>query len=75
MAEPTNVLTAQQIADLLGVTSETVRSWVRNNRLQGGWLYGSRKLGYRIARAELARFLRDTHQADLADRVERGEAP
>lgn len=73
--EDPDALTTEQVASVLGVTTEAVRAWIRRGRLQGGWLYGSRKLGYRIARVELVRFLRDNNQPVLADRVETGELP
>jgi len=75
MAEPIDPLTAAQVAEILGVTSETVRAWIRSGRLQGGWLYGSRKMGHRIKRGDLVIFLRGTGQPDIADRVERGDVP
>lgn len=55
MAEAEELLTAQDVADRLRVTVETVRRWLRDGDLVGVQL-GDRA-GYRIRRSELERFL------------------
>jgi excisionase family DNA binding protein len=53
-------LTVQEVADLLRVTEETVRRWIRANELPVLDLGGPRA-GYRIRREDLDRFIADRY--------------
>jgi len=48
-------LTAEQAAQIIGVSSESIRRYLRSGELQGYLL--ARKLGWRTTRTDLARFL------------------
>ena len=50
------LLTAQDVAERLKITPETVRRWLRTGKLHGA-LPGGDKMGYRIAEGEVARLL------------------
>jgi excisionase family DNA binding protein len=53
----TPYLTVEDVAKELAVAPETVRRWIRNGELNALNLGGP--AGYRIARAELDRFIRE----------------
>jgi excisionase family DNA binding protein len=53
-------LSVAEVADHLQVNEETVRRWVRSGALPVLNL-GGRRAGYRIRRAELARFIEARH--------------
>jgi excisionase family DNA binding protein len=55
-AEQDSLLTVAQVAERLQATPDTVRRWLRDGRLQGIRLGGTR-LGYRVAESELQRFV------------------
>ena len=48
----------KEIADLLGTNPETVRRWIRNNKLHA--VQESRKVGNTVTEAELNKFLKKT---------------
>ncbi len=50
-----NLLTVQQVADMLQVHPETVRRWLRDGELDGTPLGG--KSGWRIRRSRVEAFL------------------
>lgn len=50
-------LTTQEVADLLKVNPETVKRWLRSGEMRGSLL--SDRAGWRIARDEVQRFMRD----------------
>jgi excisionase family DNA binding protein len=50
------LLTVEEVARIVRVNPETVRRWLRDGLLRGV-RPGSRRLGYRIRRSELQRFL------------------
>jgi excisionase family DNA binding protein len=52
------LLTVAEIAERLRTHPETVRRWMREGKLRGVRL-GGPKLGWRVAEAELERFLAD----------------
>lgn len=49
-------LTVVEVAGVAKVSQETVRRWLRSNRLPGR-LIGGTRAGYRIKRSDLLRFL------------------
>ncbi len=53
-------LTVERVAQLLDVTEETVRRWIRAGDLSVLDL-GGRKAGYRIRRSDLDRFIQDRY--------------
>jgi excisionase family DNA binding protein len=52
------LLTVPEVAQRLRVHPESVRRWLRQGRLRGGRLGGT-KLGYRVPEREVERFIRD----------------
>jgi excisionase family DNA binding protein len=60
-------LTTAEVAQLLRVNPETVKRWLRSGEMRGSLL--SDRAGWRIARAEVGRFMRDRENVD-----ERGKA-
>ena len=54
----TNWLTVRDVAQLLHVKEDTVRRWIRQERLTATFFGG--RTGYRIRRADLQKFLRDS---------------
>ena len=52
----TEMLTVAEVAARLRVPPATVRRWLREGRLRGAMLGGT-KLGYRIARRDLDNFI------------------
>jgi excisionase family DNA binding protein len=58
MAGGGRLLTVAEVAERLRTHPETVRRWMRDGRLRGIRL-GGPKLGWRVAEAELERFLAD----------------
>jgi len=50
--------TVKQIADILGTNPETVRRWIRDNKLKA--VQASRKSGNVVAESELERFIHST---------------
>jgi excisionase family DNA binding protein len=52
------LLTVAEVAERLRTHPETVRRWMREGKLRGVRL-GGPKLGWRVAEAELERFLAD----------------
>jgi excisionase family DNA binding protein len=54
--EDVELLTIAEVARRVRVHPETVRRWIRSGRLRGV-LPGGDRAGYRIARADLERFL------------------
>lgn len=60
---PENLLTVDAIASRLGVHVVTVRRWIRSGQLRPAvGAAGGR--GYRVAEAEVARFMRATTERD-----------
>jgi excisionase family DNA binding protein len=55
-AQPAEWLTVEQVAEQLQINPETVRVWIRKGELPVLDL-GSRRMGYRILREELDRFI------------------
>jgi excisionase family DNA binding protein len=51
-------VTAQQVADKLGVSIETVRNWLKSGRLRG-FMPGGTKSGWRIRESEVERFVKE----------------
>ncbi len=56
------LLTVEQVAAQVQVQPETVRRWLREGRLKGVRLGGT-KLGYRISEADLEQFIRQGYTA------------
>ena len=54
--EDDRLLTVQEVAERLRINPETVRRWLRQEKLHGVLMGGDRG-GYRIAESELRRFL------------------
>ncbi|MGI8826678.1 MAG: helix-turn-helix domain-containing protein [Chloroflexota bacterium] len=52
-----DLLTVADVAALLRVTDETVRTWLRTNQLHGYNLGG--RTGWRVPTSEIPRFLRE----------------
>jgi excisionase family DNA binding protein len=50
------LLTVREVAERLRSSPETVRRWLRQGKLRG-FRPGGTKLGYRVAEAELERFI------------------
>ena len=50
------MLTVREVAERLRVPEQTVRRWLRDGRLRGARLGGT-KLGYRIAESDVETFL------------------
>lgn len=48
--------TVEQVAEVLKVNPETVRRWIRGGHLPAETL-GSRRVGFRVARADLDAFI------------------
>ena len=62
--EGERLLTVPEVAERLRVNPETVRVWLRQGRLKGSRLGGT-KAGYRIPESELARLMRgETEQSE-----------
>lgn len=61
---PAELLTVEAVADYLGVHAETVRRWIRSGRLPA--LMGDPGIGYRVDRAELARFMARSSRQPVA---------
>ncbi len=59
------LLTVPEVADRLRTTRETVRRWLRQGRLQGRRLGGTRR-GYRIRAGEVERFLAPSREGSAA---------
>jgi excisionase family DNA binding protein len=57
------LLTVREVAERLRSSPETVRRWLRQGKLRGFRLGGT-KLGYRVTESELDRFL-----AEFADQI------
>jgi len=56
MTEAPQWLTVQQVADELQANADLVRRWIRDGKLPA-ILLGSKRSGYRVARADLDTFL------------------
>ena len=56
------MLTVAEVAARLRVPPATVRRWLREGRLRGA-LLGGTKLGYRIAESDLERFIQEGYEA------------
>ena len=54
------MLTVAAVAARLNVPPATVRRWIRDGRLRGVMLGGT-KLGYRVASADLEKFLQERY--------------
>ncbi len=52
------LLTVAEVAERLKVGRETVRRWLKQGRLHG-MMIGGTKAGYRIPRSQLERLLKD----------------
>ena len=50
------LLTVPEVAELLGVTNETIRRWLRDGRLEGVLL--SRRAGWRVRSEAVDRMLK-----------------
>ena len=61
----TTWLTVQQVAEELQVDEETVRRWIKRAELPALEL-GSRKMGYRIKRADLDEFVEERYRGKIA---------
>ncbi len=57
------LLTVAEVAERLRTHPETVRIWLRQGKLRGRRLGGTR-LGWRVSEAELERFLADPEQGE-----------
>jgi len=57
------MLTVEQVAEHLAVNAEAVRRWLRAGELRGVRLGGT-KAGWRVAAAELRRFLEERAGGD-----------
>lgn len=55
------LLKVPQVAERLDVSQETIRRWLREGKLKGRLLGGTRS-GYRILESEVERFIRDGAQ-------------
>lgn len=51
------LLTTQQCADLFGVSQETIRSWLKDGRLNGIKPTGT----WRVRESEIKRFIDENH--------------
>ena len=51
-----DLLTVPEVAAMLRLNEQTVRKWLREGRLPGIYL-GTRTAGWRVQRADVARFL------------------
>jgi excisionase family DNA binding protein len=60
MREPESdrLLTVEEIAERLNLSTETIRRWLRSGRLRGIRI-GARRAGWRIPERDLAAYLRD----------------
>lgn len=68
-------LTTEQVANTLGLSIETVRRLIKSGAIVGRFKYNKPKLGYRIAREDLAVYLRNVGEEELASAVESGLLP
>ena len=57
------MLTVADVAERLKVPPATVRRWLRDGRLRGVRLGGT-KLGYRVRASDLEQFLQDAYGAE-----------
>ena len=64
------LLTVREVAERIRSSPETVRRWLRQGKLHGFRLGGT-KLGYRVPESELERFLAESDQLRTPPR--RGE--
>jgi excisionase family DNA binding protein len=64
MAEPGRFVTVNEAAERLRVHPQTVRLWLRQGKLKGR-LIGGTKSGYRIPERELTRLLEGTEEPPL----------
>jgi excisionase family DNA binding protein len=55
-------LTVQEVAARLRMNPETIRRWLRQGKLQGR-MFGGDRGGYRIAEAEVQRFIAESKRA------------
>jgi excisionase family DNA binding protein len=62
--EQDELLTVAQIAEQVQVTPETVRRWIKTGQLRGHAV--SRRLGFRVRRADLNEFLKLRDSTPLA---------
>ena len=67
MREPDTdrLLTVEEIASRLNLTTETIRRWLRSGRLRGIRI-GARRAGWRIPERDFDRYLR--HQMSMTER-------
>jgi excisionase family DNA binding protein len=60
------MLTVTDVANRLKVPASTVRRWLREGRLRGV-LLGGTKLGYRVRVSDLERFVQQAYGAETPD--------
>jgi excisionase family DNA binding protein len=63
------MLTVDAVARRLSVRPEAVRSWLRERRLRGVRLGGT-KLGWRVSPAEVERFVNEAMAADRGEQAQ-----
>ena len=61
MFDSDRLLTVAEAAERLRLNPETIRRWLRDERLNGVWL-GSDKAGWRISESDLDAFLRHSRR-------------
>ena len=59
------LMTVPEVAALLRLNEQTVRKWLREERLPGIYL-GSRTAGWRVRRADVIAFLEARHRGEGA---------
>ena len=61
--EGEELMTVPEVATMLRLNEQTVRKWLREERLSGIYL-GSRTAGWRVRRADVAAFLAARHRGE-----------
>jgi len=66
--ESERLLTANQVAEILGIHPRTVKRWIESGKLHGVWL-GSDRVGWRIRKSEVDLLIagggQHTHQIEM----------